>query len=75
MRVSVDEHYLQATGTAVAIAHVIGGKDALKKYRRSLEKAHGTAKSAGADPVSELRRRLGAIVPVVDLRKEKEKQT
>lgn len=70
MRSLVDERYLDATGTAVAIAHALGGKsgDVLKKYRRSLERMHGVRDGKSSDPVSELRRRLGAIVPVIDRR-------
>ena len=59
----VNEQFLTAAGVAHAIAHVLGGKDALKKFRQSLEKSYGM-KGSGSSPIDELRKRLRGLVPV-----------
>jgi len=60
----VDEQFLLAVGTAHSTAQVLGSKNALKQFRRALEKAYGT-KSQGGSPIDELRKRLRGIVPMV----------
>jgi len=59
----VDEQFLLAVGTAHSTAQVLGAKNALKNFRRALEKSYGT-KGSGGSPIDQLRKRLQGIVPM-----------